>query len=189
MIVRADIRAQLAELAGELAQAKADLAKGGSLEGAFRDIVPNRLGIFMRYLVIRGPQGKNQVIGVHDIPAGRCPGEDRERLQIGIPCGCDLADGIVLGRFLAAGANSGESLIDPVLVALQAHLHRSVRFVPGETGEIVHDRLLLDHSPEADLLGEPRRAYLLSERGPDHVRLRRLFVEAGIITKKQRRKS
>ena len=33
-----------------------------ALEGAFRDIVPNRLGIFMRYLVIRGPQGKNQVI-------------------------------------------------------------------------------------------------------------------------------
>ena len=73
----------------------------------------------MRYLVIGGSQRKNQVIGVRDIPTGRCPGEDRERLQIGIQFGWDLADGIVLGRFLAAGANSGESLIDPVFVALQ----------------------------------------------------------------------
>ena len=123
----------------------------------------------MRYLVIGGSQRKNQVIGVRDIPTGRCPGEDRERLQIGIPFGWDLADGIVLGRFLATGANSGESSIDPVLVALQAHLHRSVRVVPGETGEIVHDRLLLDHSPEADLLdlgaGDSGRNGLLLSAG------------------------
>jgi len=123
-----------------------------AFEGAFRDIVPDRLGVVMSDLVIGGSQGKHQVIGVRDIPAGRCPGEYRERLQHGIPCGWDLADGVALGRFLAAVANGGESLIDPALVALQAHLHRSVRIVPGRTGEIVHDRLLLDHGPEADLL-------------------------------------
>ena len=123
-----------------------------ALEGVFRDRVPDRLGVMARDHVIGGSQRKSQVIGIRDIPARRGPGEDCERLQIGIPRGWDLADGVVFLRFLAAGANGGESPIDPVLVALQAHLHRSVRVVPGGTGEIEHDRLLLDHGPEADLL-------------------------------------
>ena len=33
----------------------------------------------MRYLVIGGSQRKNQVIGVRDIPTGRCPGGTRRR--------------------------------------------------------------------------------------------------------------
>jgi hypothetical protein len=73
----------------------------------------------MRCLVIGRSHGKNEVIGVRNFPAGRCPGENRERLQIGVPWGWDLNDCIVVRGFLAAGANGSESLIDPVLVALQ----------------------------------------------------------------------
>lgn len=44
-------------------------------------------------------------------------------------------------------------LIDLTPVPLQAHAHRSIRnVVPSISGEIVHDRLFLDHRPEADLL-------------------------------------
>src|SRR5260370_8260972 len=39
-----------------------------------------------------------------------------------------------------------------MLVALQAYAHRSIRNVASIAGEIVHDRLLLDHRPEPDLL-------------------------------------
>src|SRR5208282_869396 len=146
-----------------------ELRKIVALERALGDLVPNRLGVLTGDLVIGGSQGKNQVIGVGDIPGGRRPAEDRERLQIGIHCGWDLGNGVVFRRLLAAGADSGENLIDPVLVALQAHLHRSVRVVSGGAGEIEYDRLLLDHGPEADLLdrlaGDSGRNGLLLSAG------------------------
>ena len=44
------------------------------------------------------------------------------------------------------------SLIDSVLVALQPYAHCPVRVVASIPSEIVHDRLLLDHCPEADPL-------------------------------------
>ena len=78
--------------------------------------------------------------------------EDRERVQIGVPLDGSLSDGVVMGRFLAPGVNDGENLIDPVPVALQDYRHRSIGIVSGGAGEILHDRLLLDHGPEADLL-------------------------------------
>jgi hypothetical protein len=61
-----------------------ELRKVFAFQGAFRDRIPNRPGFFCRDLVIDGSQVKDQIIGIRDLPALRCPPKDGERLQIGI---------------------------------------------------------------------------------------------------------
>jgi hypothetical protein len=136
-----------------------------TFEGVFCDGVPNRLGVLARYLTVGRSQVENQVIRAGDIPTGRCPSEDCERFQLWVPRGRDLADDVVLGRFLVAGPNRSDRLIDPVRVALQTHLHGAVSVIPGKTGEIVHDCRFLNHGPEPDLLYQGARDRLLLGAG------------------------
>jgi hypothetical protein len=51
-----------------------------ALEGAFWDRVPNRRGLFFGYLVVGGPQLKNQVVRVGYVSARRRPALHSERL-------------------------------------------------------------------------------------------------------------
>ena len=71
---------------------------------------------------------------------------------MGIQCSRSLTDDVSFRRFFVTGADGLKRLIDLVLVALRPHAHRPVRVVASIASEVVHDRLLLDHCPEADLL-------------------------------------
>ena len=90
-----------------------------ALEGAFGDRIPNRFGLFLRYLIAGRSQVKNEVIRVGDVPAGDS-GVDRKRIQVGVERGVSQIDGIGRRRFLVSGADHVEDLVDPMLVALQA---------------------------------------------------------------------